>query len=143
MEINENKTYLCNNHTIKAIEIKYGDVWSEPEKFGVDTYLNIPDLCEAMQWNDNIKEFLMSKIKNDFDCMTIEMIDEYLKTYSEAEWIDYHKWLLNEYFHIEPIPTNELKEIRKQENKDMIKEIVKGVAAATILILVLLIFTTL
>lgn len=143
MEINENKTYLCNNHTIKAIEIKYGDVWFEPEKNNVDTYLNIPDLCEAMQWNDNIKEFLMSKIKNDFDCMTIEMIDEYLKTYSEAEWIEYHKWLLNEYFYIQPIPDNELKEIRKQENKDMIKEILKGVAAAIGLISALLMLNNL
>lgn len=143
MEINENKTYLCNNHIVKALEIECGDVWFEPEKYDVDTYLNIPDLCEAMQWNNNIKEFLLSKLKNDFDYMTIEMIDEYLKTYSEAEWIDYHKWLLNEFFYIEPIPTNELKEIRKQENKDMIKEIVKGVAAAIGLISALLIFNTL
>ena len=143
MEINENKTYLCNNHTIKAIEIKYGDVWFEPEKISVDTYLYIPDLCEAMQWNHNIKEFLLSKLKNNFDYMTIEMIDEYLKTYSEAEWIDYHKWLLNVYFYIEPISTNELKEIRKQENKDMIKEIAKGVAVAIGLISALLILNTL
>ena len=143
MGINENKTYLCNNHIVKAIEIECGDVWFEPEKYEVNTYLNIPDLCKAMEWNDNIKEFLLSKLKNDCDVMSLEMIDEYLKTYGEAEWIKYRRWVLKEILYCPPISDEEYKEIRKQENKDMIKEIAKGVVIAIGLISALLIFNTL
>lgn len=127
MEINENKTYLCNNHIVKAIEIKCGDVWFEPEKYKVNTYLNIPDLCKAMEWNDDIKEFLLSKLKNDCNVMSLEMIDEYLKIYGKAEWIKYRRWVFKEFLYCPPVSDEEYKEIRKQQNKDMIKEILKGV----------------
>ena len=139
MDIIEEETYLCNGHTVKAIEINNGEFFN-PKEFKSTLFLNLSDLCNAMNWDDNIREFLQSKLKNGCDDMALEKIDEYLKTYSEAEWIEFHKWMLNEIMYIEPIPTDELKEIRKQENKDVIKEIVKGVAAAIGLISALLIF---
>lgn len=142
MENITNKTYLCNGYEVKAIEINNGEFFYSKE-FKADIFLNLTDLCNAMNWNDNIKEFLQSKLKNGCDDMAFEKIDEYLKTYSEAEWIEFRKWMLNEIMCIKPLPTEELKEIRKQENKDMIKEIVKGVAVAIGLISALLIFNTL
>lgn len=141
MEIIEDKTYLCNGHTVKAVEMNNGEIFSK--EFKSYLILNIPDLCKAMGWNDDIKNFLLSKLKNGYDQMEFSQIEDYLKTYNYEEYINYHKWVLNEIMYIEPIPPNELKEIRKQENKDMAKEILKGVAAAIGLISALLILNTL
>lgn len=136
MEKTTNEIYLCNGYKVKAIIKNSGH-----EPYNETTVLfNIDDLCAAMGWSYQFREFLLSQdARNKEGYMKEDEIGECIRIYSKFISDNYDKWRISDVYNSpnDCISNDEMKEIQKENLKELALKAVIGIAIVVGIALIL------